>query len=73
MVVIWEVVYTEKTIFDSSIIALEILYNNFTYAQIKYNMLESTQLYIWFQSAHAISIMYAWIKRTAGLIEAYYT
>jgi len=36
-------------------------------------MLESTQLYILFQSAHAISIKYAWIKRTAGLIEAYYT
>jgi len=36
-------------------------------------MLESTQLYIWFQSVHAISIMYAWIKRTAGLIEVHYT
>ena len=36
-------------------------------------MLESTQLYIWFQSAHANSITYAWIKRTTGLIEAYYT
>jgi len=36
-------------------------------------MLESTQVYIWFQSAHAISITYAWIKRTVGLIEAYYT
>jgi len=36
-------------------------------------MLESTQLYIWFQSAHANSIMHARIKRTAGLIEAYYT
>ena len=71
MVVIWEVVYTEKTIFDSSIIALEILYNNFTYAQIKYNMLESTQLYIWFQSAHDNSlrmlesnIQQAWLKHT---------
>ena len=36
-------------------------------------MLESTQLYIFFPSAHAISIMYARIKRTAGFIEAYYS